>query len=503
MLQQRLIQKLQQKLSPQQIQVLKLLMVPTAQLEQRIKEELEINPALEEGSDEESEFENLEETATTDETREEDTGEGETETEENEENLIDDEIDLADYYNEGDEEIADYKLRDSNEVADPDDENKTIPISVNSSFHESLIAQLGLLELNEKELLIAHHVIGSLDNDGYLRRTTDAIVDDMVFSHNLIVEADEVQKVITIIQGFDPPGVGARTLAECLLIQLRRNEETEVVKISIKILEKYFDAFVKKHYSKLENTLGISSEMLKAAIDEIVRLNPKPGSAFAGGENNSQYITPDFYISNSNGELMLSLNSQNTPELRVSSSFKEMVNDYNKSKLKSKSKKEALLFIKQKIDAAKWFIDAIKQRQHTLLLTMNAIMELQQNYLLTGDETNIKPLILKDVAERVGLDVSTISRVASSKYVQTEFGILPLKFFFSEAMQTDSGEEVSTREIKKILQEIIEAEDKSNPVSDIDLTEALEKKGYMIARRTVAKYREQLNIPVARLRKEL
>ncbi len=501
MLKQRLQQKLLQKLSPQQIQLMKLLQVPTANLEQRIKEELEANPALEEGAGEGDEAE-AEEIILNDSPE---VAEGEQDTEgENEDINPEDDVDLSEYYDEDDEGVAEYKTKDPSEYHDPDDDKKTIPVATISTFHEYLESQVGLLRLEDNQKQIAMHIIGSLDDDGYLRRELDAIVDDLVFRQNISTDETELKQILEEVQKFDPPGVAARSLEECLLIQLRRKEDpTSYTDLAIRIIEKYFDVFAKKHYEKLERQLGVDSDTLKAAIDEITKLNPRPGSSFSGGGGEQFVIVPDFILTNNSGDLHLSLNSVNAPELRVNNHFREMISDYRKSKEKSKSQKEAILFIKQKLDSAKWFIDAIQSRYQTMLMTMQAIMEYQKEYLLTGDETRMRPMILKDIADRTGLDISTVSRVANSKYLQTEFGTISLKFFFSESLSTESGEEVSTREVKKILSDLIMGEDKNKPISDQKLTEILNQKGYNIARRTVAKYREMLNIPVARLRKEL
>lgn len=483
---------------------MKLLQIPTANLEQRIKEELEANPALEEGGSEDDGAElNEEPFDTTPDTGEQPEGEGETETAE-EEARVEDDVDMSEYYDEDDEGVADYKTEDPSAYHDPDNDNKTIPMATHSSFHESLEQQVNLLDLDERQKLIAIHLIGSIDDDGYLRRDMDAIVDDLVFRQNIQTNERELQEVLEQIQKLDPPGVGARTLEECLLIQLKRREEpTPYTAYAIKVIEKHFELFAKKHYEKLERAIDVDSETLKGVIDEIVHLNPKPGSAFSSGGAEQYVIVPDFILTNNSGELQVSLSSANAPELRVSNHFREMIQHYKKSKEKSKSQKEAMLFIKQKIDSAKWFIDAIQSRYHTMLATMDAIAEIQHDYLVSGDETQMKPMILKDIADRTGLDISTVSRVANSKYVQTEFGTIPLKFFFSESLSTEAGEEVSTREVKKILSDLIGGENKRKPISDQKLTEILNERGYNIARRTVAKYREQLNIPVARLRKEL
>ena len=506
MLRQGLHQKLLLKLSPQQIQLMKLLQVPTMQLEQRIKEELEANPALEEGLSEDDEP-----TSTADdevEIPQTESTDSDTDNEldgPEEEIKLEDDVDMSEYYDEDDEGVADYKTSDPSEFADPDDENKTIPVSVSSTFHEYLEGQLGMMDLDERQQQIAQHLIGSLDDDGYLRRELDAIVDDLAFRQNVMTTETELLTILAQIQKLDPPGVGARTLEECLLIQLKRKEEPTIyTEIAIRVVEKHFELFAKKHYDKLEHIFDMDSARLKRVLDEITKLNPKPGSAFGSSQGSMQLtIIPDFILTNVNGELQVNLNSANAPELRISNHFKEMISSYKKSKEKTKSQKDAILFIKQKIDSAKWFIDAIQSRYHTMMLVMNTILELQYDYLSSGDETQMKPMILKDIAERTGLDISTVSRVANSKYVQTEFGTIPLKFFFSEALSTDSGEEVSSREVKKILSDLIGAESKKKPISDQNLTKILNDKGYNIARRTVAKYREQLNIPVARLRKEL
>lgn len=488
MLKQGLSQKMLQRLSPQQIQFMKMLQVPTAQLEERIKEELEANPALEEGESEEEGKETALE-------------EQETAPEEKEEKTEDNELDISEYLS--DDEVADYKMQDNN-YPDPDEEEKTIPVAVEQSFHEYLYDQLGMLELDEREEKIAEQIIGSIDDDGYLRREIDSIVDDLAFAQNVQATEQDILAVLKKIQEVDPPGTGARDLQECLLLQLNKATGHEIyVRLGKKILTEYFDQFIKKHYDKLQKDLEIPEEHLKGALDIILKLNPKPGSGYASSSKSQQYITPDFYIVNNNGELQLQLNSRNAPELRVSREFREMLQEYDKTKTKTKEQKEAVMFIKQKIDGAKWFIDAILQRQQTLLGTMQAILHYQYDFFLSGDDTKLKPMILKDIAEITKQDISTVSRVANSKYVQTEFGVYLLKHFFSESLQTDSGEEVSTREVKKILSDLISAENKKKPLSDQHLTKQLNERGYNIARRTVAKYREQLDIPVARLRKEL
>ena len=478
-LKQFLSQKLEQRLSPQQIQLMKLLQVPTMELDQRIKQEIEENPALEEGSDElEDEFDNQDDT---------------------EENDTDDEFDLSDYI---DDDIADYKTNANNQSKD--DEERVIPLSGEQSFQEKLSEQLHLLDLNETEFIIADILIGNLDESGYLNRDLEALVDDLAFSMNVITSEQEVKSILGLIQTFDPAGVGARSLQECLLLQINRKQDGDISRFTAKkILEDFFEEFTKKHYDKIALKLEIEDKDLKDAIDEILRLNPKPGGSLRESAKNQLQITPDFVINETDGRLELSLNSRNAPSLKVSREYESMLRSYSEGAKTTKSDKEAVSFVRQKLDGAKWFIDAIKQRQQTLLLTMNAIMNYQFAYFLSGDEAKLRPMILKDIADIVNLDISTISRVSNSKYVQTNFGIYPLKYFFSESLSTDSGEEVSTREVKKILSEAINSESKKIPLTDEKLMDLLNEKGYNIARRTVAKYREQLNFPVARMRKEL
>lgn len=499
MLSQNLSQKMLQKLSPQQIQLMKLLQIPTATIDQRIKEELEANPALEESADGQQEN-GLDEDSDIQE-------DVETQTE-----AEDDAFDLNEY-------IEDYveddpvSYRNSNQT-----ENQgTIPIALNNTFHDYLEQQLGLIELeDEREIIIARQVLGSIDDDGYLRREPTSIIDDLMFSQTVEASKDEVLAILKKIQRFDPPGVGARDLRECLLIQLRQKLEgdqkthgtpDEARDLAYKILEFYFDEFSKKHYSKLQRQLEISENQLRDAIEEILKLNPKPASAYAGSDSsNINYVIPDFIIANRDGVLELTINSRNIPDLRINEQYVDMLRSYHNRKKQGQTTtqdKQAILFIKQKIDSAKWFIDAIRQRQQTLYRTMYAIMQFQQEYFKTGDARKIKPMILKDIAEITDLDISTVSRVASSKYVQTEFGTRKLKDFFSESVVTTDGEEVSTLEVKNALSEIVSRENKRKPYSDEKLRALLLEKGYDIARRTVAKYREQLNIPVARLRKEL
>lgn len=489
---QSLQQKLLQKLSPQQIQLMKLLQVPTAILDERIKEEMEENPALEQGEDgHEDEYE-------TDEF--ETPAEEEFERDGSEEDY--DNIDITDYVQDGDDDIGDYRLKDDNypEI----DDNRVIPHKVETSFIELMLQQLGMLKLSDQQRKIAEQLVGSLDDDGYLRREISSIIDDLAFRQNIDTKEEEIAELLLEIQQFDPPGVGARNLQECLILQLERKvDKGEAVSLALKVMEKYFDEFTKKHYEKIQRGLSINDEQLREVIQQIVKLNPKPGGIVGDEGKNNNYVIPDFFIVNNNGKLELTLNSKNAPDLRISEGYRDMLRDYDRGSKKDKRQKEAVLFIKQKIDSAKWFIDAIKQRQNTLLNSMEAIMNYQHDFFLSGDETDLRPMILKDIAEMTNLDISTVSRVANSKFVQTEFGTYRLKFFFSESLQTDSGEEVSTREVKKILTDLIEEETKKHPYSDEKLTEMLQEKGYNIARRTVAKYREQLNIPVARLRKIL
>jgi len=487
MLNQRLQQKLLQKLSPQQILLMKLLQIPSVAIEQRIKQEIEENPALDDSLDAEDSDEDF---------NQDDDFDAEST---DEYDSKDDEFDLADYMD--DDDTPSYKLSTNNYSSD--DERKDIPFVSGLSFHDFLISQLGLRHLNDNKYDIALTIIGNLDDSGYLQRNVDAMIDDLAFTQNIITNREEILSVLSVIQQFDPSGVGARNLQECLLIQLRKlNNKSPEVSLAILIIDRYFNEFTKKHYEKIIKKANVNEDALKAAIEIILKLNPKPGNSLSETTKTNHYIMPDFIIHNNNGELELSINSRNAPELHLSRTYMDMLESYAEGK-KNKQQKDAFMFVKQKIDSAKWFIDAIKQRQNTLYITMNAIMIYQKEYFLTGDETNLRPMILKDIAGIVHLDISTISRVANSKYVQTPFGTFLLKSFFSESMQTENGEEVSTREIKKILSDCIEAEKKTKPLTDEQLTVILKEKGYSIARRTVAKYREQLNIPVARLRKEL
>ena len=483
MLKQRLQQKLLQKLSPQQIQMIKLLEIPAVQLEQRIKKELEENPVLEEGS-EETDFNEA------DEAKEDQTGDQV------------EEFSLEDYMQ--DDEIPGYRLNAQNYSAD--DKREDIPFSLGSTFREQLKSQLGLRKLTEEQEILAEYILGNIDDDGYLRRELEAIADDLAFSTGLEATYEALHGVLMVIQEFDPAGVGARSLQECLLLQIRRKDcEQPVIKLAHSILKNHFEEFTNKHYDKIIQRQNITEKELKLALEEILRLNPKPGGAMGDPQNKSfHHIVPDFILEENDGKLQLFLNSNNVPELRLSRTYSDMFESYNANKASaSKEEKDAITFVKQKLDSARWFIDAIRQRQNTMLLTMNAILEYQKNYFYEGDETRMRPMILKDIADMTGLDISTISRVVNSKYIQTHFGIYALKYFFSEGMQTDSGEEVSTREIKKILQDCIDNEDKRKPLTDDRLSAILNEKGYQIARRTVAKYREQLGLPVARLRKEL
>lgn len=472
-------QRLLQRLSPQQIQMIKLLELPTMQLEQRIKEELEVNPVLEEGGDQVR-----------------DEAEMAAKTQEDTLSNIDSYI--------NDDDTPSYKLYANNYSKDTS--KGAIPFSVGTDFHTSLEDQLGLRPITPRQLGLGQYLIGSIDDDGYLRRPLENIVDDIAFALNLEVTEAELEEVLRVIQDFEPVGVGARNLQECLLIQIRhKDQQLRSVVLATAILEKYFEEFTKKHYDKIASKLDISEEELKDAIEEIITLTPKPGSSYNDPHSvYAEHIVPDFVLELKDGELLLSLNSMNQPELRISREYQTMLKEYVARKAdNSKQDKEAVTFVKQKIDSAKWFIDALKLRQNTLMLTMNAILEFQREYFMEGDDTKLRPMILKDIAAVTELDISTISRVVNSKYIQTHFGIYPLKHFFSEGMQTDSGEEVSTREIKKILEECIASENKKHPLTDEALMDILKEKGYPIARRTVAKYREQLNIPVARLRKEL
>ncbi len=485
MLKQHLQFKLSQKLSPQQIQLMKLIQLPTQAFEQRLKQELEENPALESGKEEVSDLDDTFE----------DTYESDSDTE----SIDTDDINIDEYLS--DDEVPDYRTRANNYSAD--DEEKQIPYAAGISFNQYLITQLNTFQLDDNQWAIAEFLVGSVDESGYIRRPVADIMDDLAFTQNIYTEEKQIEEVLQIVQNLDPPGVGARSLDECLILQLRRKEINPATDLAIDILERSFDQFTKKHYKKLLQRHDINEEELKEAISEIEKLNPKPGGSYAGSNKIIEHIVPDFSIRIVEGELELSLNGRNAPELHVSREYSNMLAGYKQSKDKSKSQKDAVMFIKQKLDAAKWFIDAIRQRQQTLFITMNAIMQYQKEYFLTGDERKLRPMILKDIADTIDMDVSTVSRVANSKYVDTPYGTKLIKVFFSEAMKNVQGEDVSTREIKKILEQVIREEEKKKPLTDDKLAAILKEKGYPIARRTVAKYREQLGIPVARLRKQI
>lgn len=487
MLKQQLNLKLSQKLSPQQIQLMKMIQLPTQAFEQRIAQELEENPALEGGKDEsdnfDDEFSNDEYDDSYDEGNE----------------IIETEINVDDYLS--DDEVPSYKLSANNYSAD--DEERQMPYAAGTSFTQYLMQQLNTYRLDEEEKEIAQFLVGSVDESGYIRREIQDIVDDLAFTQNVYTTEDKVEKVLQVVQELDPAGVAARDLQECLLLQLERKEQTPSIALAIDILDDSFDHFTKKHYKKLLQKFEITEDQLREAIHEIEGLNPKPGGTYAGNSRMVEHVVPDFSIKIVDGELDLTLNGRNAPELHVSQDYTNMLKGYKESKEKSKAQKDAVMFIKQKLDAAKWFIDAIKQRQQTLFVTMNAIMHHQEDYFLTGDERKLKPMILKDIADKINMDVSTVSRVANSKYVDTPYGTKLIKEFFSESMKNDQGEDVSTKEIKKILEITISEENKRKPLTDDKLAKILLEKGYPIARRTIAKYREQLDLPVARLRKEI
>jgi len=486
MLKQQLQFKLSQKLSPQQIQLMKLIQLPTQAFEQRLKQELEENPALEGGKEElPSEFDDDFDNSG------DDYNDNET--------INSEDINVDEYLS--DDEIPDYRIQINNYSAD--DEEKSMPYASGTSFTQYLISQLNTFRLNEEERDIAEFLVGSIDESGYIRRSMSDIMDDLAFTQNVYTTEEKIKSVLHIVQDLDPAGVGARNLQECLKIQLHRKEKYPDVELAINIIENAFDQFTKKHYKKLMQKFDITELQLKDAIDEIEHLNPKPGGSYSGNTRIVEHVVPDFAIKIVDGELELTLNGRNAPELHVSREYNDMLKTYKDSKEKSKSQKDAVLFIKQKLDAAKWFIDAIKQRQQTLFVTMSAIMHYQKDFFLSGDERKLKPMILKDIADEINMDVSTVSRVANSKYVDTPYGTKLIKEFFSESMTNDQGEEVSTREIKKILETVIEEENKRKPLTDETLAKILKDKGYPIARRTVAKYREQLDIPVARLRKKI
>lgn len=486
MLKQHLNLKLSQKLSPQQIQLMKLIQLPTQAFEQRLMEEMNENPALESGKDDEFEKDAYENDSYDDYDNDDN------------EHIDADDINIDEYLSN--DETPDYKTQINN-YSDDDDDRES-PYAAAVSFHQDLINQLNTFILSDNERAIAEFLVGMIDDMGYIRRSIADIVDDLAFTQAIYTDEKTVERMLHVIHELEPSGVGARDLQECLLLQLKHKTPSEYVDLAIDILENQFDAFTKKHYDKLAQKYGISNEQLKKAIHEIEKLNPKPGGSFAGSRI-TETVVPDFAIRINNGELELTLNGRNAPSLHVSRDYQEMMQTYKVSRDKSSQQKEAVQFIKQKLDAAKWFIDAIKQRQETLFVTMNAIMHYQEEYFLDGDETKLKPMILKDIADLVGLDISTVSRVANSKYVETPYGTKLIKEFFSEAMKNDQGEDVSTIEIKKILQDVISEEDKHKPLPDDQLAEILKERGYPIARRTIAKYREQLDIPVARMRKKM
>ena len=543
------VQTIQQKLSPQQIQFIKLLQIPTAELQARIEEELEINPALEEGREEKEQQTDNDTPNTETDTKDDYDNDSEIDSDDfefaeslNKEHEYED-LNFEDYINNDD--ISGYKMQgDGNNYREEDDRES--PLATSSSLIDNLVSQLGFVKLTEREYLIANHLIGTIDDDGYMRRPISSIVNDLAFLQNLETEEHEILAMLKVIQQFEPAGIAAQNLQECLILQLSRkitenplvakaqevlgrlyndyiNERyqriqerlklndhdfREVITIvlhikGIEMLQKCFEEFTKKHFDKIQRRLDLNDDDLKDIVDIILHLNPKPGESSGNSTHTAHYIIPDFILKTNNHKIELSLNGRNAPELRINNSYSDMMDAYNKSQKKDRSARETLTFVKQKLDAAKWFIDAIKQRQQTLLRTMNAIIEFQFEFFLDGDESKFKPMILKDIAERIGMDISTISRVANSKTIQTEFGIFPLKYFFSEGISTESGEDVSSREVKTILKELVEHESKRKPLSDDKLEKELKKCGYQIARRTVAKYREQLNIPVARLRKEL
>lgn len=507
MLDQKLLQKQQQKLSPQQIQVIKMLEIPTVELDTRIKEEIEANPALEvDDTDEPDDNQEKLDSNETDSDSDSDNGNDDdfsgndddgspSETDKN------DEFDIDDYFNE--DEYSNYKYSVNN--TSPDQENKDIPFSGGNSFQENLKSQLGLLNLSEDDMAIADFIIGNIDEDGYLRRDLESISDDILLLQNKSVSVEDLQRILSAIQTLDPAGIGATSLQECLLLQIERKRRTPETVTAKAILANYYEEFTKKHFLKIQQGLEIEEDDLKAAMDVILKLNPKPGNGTfdSYAKTINQTIIPDFVLENQNGEMVISINSRNAPNLKVSKTYVNMLQDYKPTPSSNKQDREAFDFIKQKLDSAKWFIDALKQRNVTLLSTMQVIFDFQKEFFTTGDETKLKPMILKDIADRTGLDISTISRVANSKHIQTPYGVYPLKYFFSEGLQTESGEEASSRQIKQILQDTINEEDKKKPYTDEQLAEVLKTKGYIIARRTIAKYREQLGLPVGRLRKEL
>ena len=481
--------KLSQKLSPQQIQLMKLIQLPTQAFEQRLQEELVENPALEESSKEDNyEADDYEVNTNDDDYDDYDN-----------EHIDAQDINIDEYLSN--DETPDYKYQTNNYSDDDDD--KSLPFAAPVSFHQDLINQLNTFILNDDERDIAEFLVGSIDDMGYIRRTIQDIVDDMAFTQGIYTDEATVERILHLVQDLEPAGVGARDLQECLLLQLKHKTPSDSIALAIQVIEQQFEAFSKKHYDKLLQKFDVNQQQLRKAIDEIEKLNPKPGGSFDGNQKMVEHVVPDFTIRIMDGELELLLNGRNAPELHVSKDYQEMLQSYKDTSEKSNAQKDAVQFIKQKLDSAKWFIDAIKQRQETLYVTMNAIMHYQKEYFLEGEETKLRPMILKDIADMIGLDISTVSRVANSKYVDTPYGTKLIKDFFSEAMTNDQGEEVSTIEIKNILQQVISGEDKRKPLPDDQLAEILKERGYPIARRTIAKYREQLDIPVARLRKKI
>ena len=488
MFKQSLLQKQLQKLSPQQIKLMQLIQLPTTELEQRIKEEIQENPALEEGEEQDETIDELD-------------GPDDAELVDSDGDDDDQvEINIDEYLQ--DDDTPDYKTSVNNSSAD--DERKTIPVIYAASFQDMLMDQMHSFSFDERQEQIAQQIIGSIDDDGYLRRPLDQIANDLAFSLNVQCETAELESMLHVIHSFEPAGVGARDLRECLMLQLHRKEHHDPDHaLAMRILDQHFNEFSNKQYSKIENDLHINDKELKAALNEILKLNPKPGGNFADTQRNPQQVIPDFIITNNDGKLELTLNSRNAPELKISRAYRDMLEHYSKSKDKNKAQREAVSFVKQKLDAAQWFIDALTERQNTLMNTMSAILNYQYDYFLEGDETKLKPMVLKNIAEITGYDISTISRVSNSKYVQTPSGTISLKFFFSEGVKTYTGEEASSREVKKTLQDVIAEEDKHNPLTDDELMHILKEKGYKMARRTVAKYREAMNIPIARMRKEI
>ena len=480
MLKQSLQQKLSQKLSPQQIQLMKLIQLPTVAFEQRVSDEMDENPALEEKS-------------LADENSRDD------EYSDDNDHIEADDINVDEYLS--DDEIPYYKLQANN--YSKDDEESSVPYASGKSIGEYLLEQIHTYDLNDEDFLIAEFLIGNIDDSGYIRRDILSISDDLAFSQNLFCEENKLIEILKIIQKLEPVGIGARDLQECLLIQLNAKENSFEIKLAKEIIDKYFEEFTKKHFDKIVDNLEVDSQAVKLAFEEISKLNPKPGSAYSSNDKIVEHIIPDFIISIIEGELDLSLNNRNAPELNVSHSYRELFSTYKQDESQNKELKKAVSFVKQKLDSAKWFIEAIKQRQETLYYTMKSIMDFQQEYFLSGDDNKLKPMILKDIADIIGLDISTISRVVNSKYVSTPYGTFLLKEFFTESMKNEKGDDISTREIKNSLTDIINKEDKNKPLTDAVLVEKLNNKGYVVARRTVAKYREQLGFPVARLRKEI